>query len=142
MIIGALDSTWPVLAAMKWNRTFFAMTATPLRAVDVVTGHMLWMTARVFLAVGAFAAVMMLFADTRTLGTLAAVPAGVLTGLAFAAPTFAWACTVENTGTSFAVVPAVRGDADVPVLRDVLQRLAAAGAVGGRGLVHPACSTA
>ena len=30
------------------------------------------------------------------------MPAGVLTGLAFAGPTFAWACTVDNTGTSFA----------------------------------------
>ena len=102
MLIGSLESTWPVLAAMKWNRTFHAMVATPLRAVDLVAGHLVWMTARVLLAVGAFAAVMMLFDDTRRLGTLAAVPAGVLTGLAFAAPTFAWACTVEDTGTSFA----------------------------------------
>ena len=102
MAIGGLDSTWPVLASMKWSRTFYAMTATPLRAADVVFGHMLWMTARLFIAVGAFAAVMMLFDDTRTLGTWAAVPAGVLTGLAFAGPTFAWACTVDNTGSSFA----------------------------------------
>ena len=45
---------------------------------------------------------MMLFPDTRTLGTLAAVPGGVLTGLAFATPTFAWACTVDDNGGSFA----------------------------------------
>ena len=56
------------------------------------------MTFRVFVSVGAFAAVMMLFDDTRTLGTVAAVPGGVLTGLAFAAPTFAWACTVDDNG--------------------------------------------
>ena len=102
MLIGTLDSTWPVLSAMRWNRSFHAMVATPLRAADLVAGHILWMTARVFLAVGAFAAVMMLFDDTRTLATIAAVPAGVLTGLAFAAPTFAWSCTVEDNGSSFA----------------------------------------
>ena len=42
----------------------------------------------------------MLFDDTRTLGTWAAVPAGVLR--ARRGPTFAWACTVDNTGNSFA----------------------------------------
>ena len=88
MAIGGLDSTWPVLASMKWSRTFYAMTATPLRAADVVFGHMLWMTARCS-SPSALAAVMMLFDDTCTLGTWAAVPAGVLTGLAFAGPTFA-----------------------------------------------------
>ena len=102
MIIGSLDSTWPVLGAMRWNRTFYAMTSTPLRAADLVAGHVLWMTFRVFVSVGAFAAVMMLFKDTRTLGTVAAVPGGVLTGLAFAAPTFAWACTVDDNGGKFA----------------------------------------
>ena len=30
------------------------------------------------------------------------MPGGVLTGLAFAAPTFAWACTVEDNGGRFA----------------------------------------
>ena len=74
---------WPVLASMKWSRTFYAMTATPLRAADVVFGHALDDRAY-FIAVGALAAVMMLFDDTRTLGTWAAVPAGV--ELAFAAP--------------------------------------------------------
>ncbi len=102
MLVGSIDSTWPVLGALKWNRSFYAMTATPLRAKDVVTGHILWMIVRVFIAVGAFAAVMMLFHDTRHPGTLAAVPAGVLTGLAFAAPIFAWACTVDDTGGRFA----------------------------------------
>jgi lipooligosaccharide transport system permease protein len=102
MLVGSIDSTWPVLASLKWNRSYYAMTATPLRAKDVVAGHILWMAVRVFLAVGAFAAVMMLFKDTRHVGTLAAVPAGVLTGLAVAAPIMAWACTVDDTGGSFA----------------------------------------
>jgi lipooligosaccharide transport system permease protein len=102
MIIGALDSTWPVLGGMRWNRTYYAMTSTPLRTRDVVAGHLLWMTFRVFVSVGAFAAVMLLFRDTRDLGTLAAVPGGVLTGLAFALPTFAWACTIDDNGNSFA----------------------------------------
>ena len=39
------------------------------------------MTFRVFVSVGAFAAVMMLFKDTRNLGTVAAVPGGVLNSL-------------------------------------------------------------
>ena len=102
MLVGAIDSTWPVLASLKWNRSYYAMTSTPLRAADVVAGHILWMTVRVAIAVGAFAGIMMLFPDTRHLGTLAAIPPAVLTGLALAAPTMAWSCTVEDTGGKFA----------------------------------------
>jgi len=102
MLVGSIDSTWPVLASLKWNRSYYAMTATPMHAKDVVAGHLLWMVARISIAVGSFAAVMMLFSDTRHLGTIAAIPAGVLTGLAMAAPTLAWACTVEGTGNGFA----------------------------------------
>jgi lipooligosaccharide transport system permease protein len=102
MIVAAIDSTWPVLAGLRWNRTFYAMTSTPLRTADLVAGHLLWMTFRVFVSVGSFAAVMLLFQDTRRLGTLAAVPGGILTGLAFAAPTFAWACTIDDNGGRFA----------------------------------------
>jgi lipooligosaccharide transport system permease protein len=102
MLVGSLESTWPVMAGVKWNRSYHAMVASPMRAVDIVNGHLLWMAIRVFLAVGSFAAVMLLFHDTRHLGTVAAVPAGVLTGLAFAAPVMAWACTVEDTGGEFA----------------------------------------
>jgi lipooligosaccharide transport system permease protein len=90
------------MVGLKWSRTYHAMVASPMRTVDIVSGHLLWMTLRVFLAVGSFAAVMMLFPDTRHLGTIAAVPAGVLTGLAFAAPVMAWSCTVEDTGGAFA----------------------------------------
>jgi lipooligosaccharide transport system permease protein len=102
MLVGAIDSTWPVMAGLRWNRSYHAMVASPMKAADIVNGHLLWMTVRIFIAVGSFAAVMMLFRETRSLGTLAAVPAGVLTGLAFAAPVMAWSCTVEDTGGAFA----------------------------------------
>ena len=35
------ESTYPVMGAIKWHRTYHAMLATPLRVVDVVAGHLL-----------------------------------------------------------------------------------------------------
>ena len=41
MQTAALESTWPVMAAVKWLKTYDAMLATPLRVRDVLMGHLL-----------------------------------------------------------------------------------------------------
>ena len=37
MQVGTQESTYPVLGAIKWMRTYLAMLATPLRVVDLLT---------------------------------------------------------------------------------------------------------
>jgi lipooligosaccharide transport system permease protein len=103
MQIAGTESTYPVMAAVKWVRQYQAMLATPLRIVDVFLGHLLYVAARLAVAAVIFLAVMAAFGATASSWALLAVPGAILTGLAFAAPLMAWAVTMERDG-SFAPV--------------------------------------
>ena len=63
------------MAAIKWQRTYFGMLATPLRVGDVLAGHLIWIAARVASAVAAYLVVMAAFGATRSIDT-AGRPAG------------------------------------------------------------------
>ena len=52
MQTAALESTWPVMAAVKWLKTYDAMLATPLRVRDVLAGHLIWIALRVTMTCG------------------------------------------------------------------------------------------
>ena len=54
MQIGTNESTFPVMAGIKWLKTYLAMLATPLEVTDVLYGHFLWILTRVGLAAGVF----------------------------------------------------------------------------------------
>jgi lipooligosaccharide transport system permease protein len=103
MQIGANESTFPVMAGIKWLKTYFAMLATPLEVTDVLYGHLLWILTRVALASGVFLAVMAAFHTVPSLWAVAAFPSAVLTGAAFAAPVMAFSATRE-TDQSFVVL--------------------------------------
>jgi lipooligosaccharide transport system permease protein len=96
MQVGAQESTYPVLGAIKWMRTYLAMLATPLRVVDVLVGHLLWIMIRVTLTVLMFLVVMVLFGAGHHWSVLLALPAAVLTGMAFAVPIVAFAATRDG----------------------------------------------
>jgi lipooligosaccharide transport system permease protein len=96
MMTSATESLWPLMAGFKWTNQFAAMTATPLRPVDVVGGFALWVSTRAVIGSAAVAAVLVLFDDTRSWGLLPAIAAGVLTGLAFALPIAVWTSTRER----------------------------------------------
>lgn len=110
MTVCAQDSLWPLLDGFIWSRSYTAMTATPLRPADVAGGVALWHATRALITVTGFAVVLLLFDDTRTWGLLAAIPAGVATGLAFALPLTAWSATRQGDSSfpaimRFGVVP-------------------------------------
>ena len=46
MQMAPFESTYPVMGAIKWNRQYHAMLATPLRVVDVLAGHLLFIALR------------------------------------------------------------------------------------------------
>lgn len=96
MNVGAQDSLWPMMDGFKWSNAYRAMTATPITPAQVVGGMALWHATRAVITVGGVAVVLLAFDDTRTVGLLLAVPAGVLTGLAFALPITAWSATRER----------------------------------------------
>ncbi len=89
--IGA--ATYPVLGGVKWQRTYFAAVATPVRPADIFHGFLLFVTARLTVSAAAFLAVMSVFGTVTSPLAAAALPVAVLTGLAFTAPVAAWAVT-------------------------------------------------
>ena len=52
MQTAATESSWPVMGAIKWTRTYYAMTATPLTERDVLIGHQLFVVTRVLIEIG------------------------------------------------------------------------------------------
>jgi lipooligosaccharide transport system permease protein len=104
------ESLWPVLAAVKWIRTYHAAVATPLEARDIFFGKLSWLATRGFFtgviytaAIGAFGALTSWWAIT--LPFLCA-----LVTMSFAAPIAAYAAGAKNDATfpsiyRFAIVP-------------------------------------
>jgi lipooligosaccharide transport system permease protein len=103
METGIGESTYPVLGSVKWRRTYYAAGATPLRPSDLFHGHLLFTTMRLVMNCAVFLVVMAAFGAVKSPWVLAALPAAVLTGLAFATPIEAWAITVMKD-TSFAMI--------------------------------------
>src|SRR5215218_9464922 len=42
MQIGANDAMWPILAGIRWLRTYHAVLATPVRVSELVFGEIAW----------------------------------------------------------------------------------------------------
>jgi lipooligosaccharide transport system permease protein len=99
MISAGQSSLWQVLDGFLWGNRYRAMAATPLTPDDVASGLTLWHATRTLIGVAGVAAVLALFGDTRSWGLLLAVPAAVLTGLAFALPITAWSSTRYGGGS-------------------------------------------
>jgi lipooligosaccharide transport system permease protein len=90
------ESTYPVLASVKWLKTYQAAAASPLRPADLFHGHLLFTAMRLAMNCVIFLAAMAAFGAVRSAWVLAAVPVAVLTGMAFAAPIDAYAVTREK----------------------------------------------
>jgi lipooligosaccharide transport system permease protein len=96
MQTGAGDGSWPVMAGIKWTKTYFATLATPIRIGDLVVGHLGWVGIRMVFVSTVFVVIMAIFgAVPLGSGLLAVVPAA-LTGLAFAAPVSAYAAWLKD----------------------------------------------
>jgi lipooligosaccharide transport system permease protein len=94
----ASESMFPVMGAIKWLKTYFAMLATPLRVGDVLAGHLTWMAVRITMAVASYLVVMAAFGTTESPLAIFVLPVGLLTGLAFATPLAAFAATQDSDG--------------------------------------------
>jgi lipooligosaccharide transport system permease protein len=98
------ESMYPVFSAVKWQRTYQAAAATPLRPGDIFRGHVLFTTMRLAMNMIIFLVIMSAFGAVRSAWVVAAVPVAVLTGLAFATPLDAFAVTRKNNDQSFNVI--------------------------------------
>ena len=96
MQIATIESSFPVRGAIRWNRQYHAMLATPLRIRDVVTGHLLYVATRVAIASAIYLAVIAAFGAVHSPLAILAWPVGVLIGLAIGAPVSALSAWAEN----------------------------------------------
>jgi lipooligosaccharide transport system permease protein len=90
------ESTWPVMGGVRWQKTYFAMIATPLRPADVMGGHLLFVGFRLVTSSAAFFAAAAVFGALESPWALLALPAAVLTGMAYATPVSAFAVSQED----------------------------------------------
>ena len=83
------ETTYPVMSMVKWQKTAFGMTATPLGARDVINGHLGFITFRVALTSAVFLAVLAPFGVFASVGgAVGAFLVQLLIGLAFATPVY------------------------------------------------------
>jgi len=100
---GYVETTYPIMARIQWERTYEGMLATPLRVLDVLAGEFGWLALRLGLGSVAFFLVMLAFGTVHSWLAVLAILVAVLTGLAFAAPILAWTAT-RRTDSSFALI--------------------------------------
>jgi len=87
------ESSYQVLGYIKWNMTYHAQLATPLRVRDVLAGHLLAVVLHLVMATSIFMVVAALFGGFDSWWAVLCLPVAVLTGLAFSAPMFAFTAT-------------------------------------------------
>jgi lipooligosaccharide transport system permease protein len=91
MQTGFIEGGGRVVAAAGIVGAYRAAVTTPLEPGEIMAGHLLFVTFRLLSSSAAFVAVMVAFGVAAGSCALAAWPAAILTGLAFAAPAAAWA---------------------------------------------------
>jgi lipooligosaccharide transport system permease protein len=103
MQLASFEASWPVLSAIKWDRQYHAMLASPLRVRDVMLGHQAFFAFRLLLTATVYFLVITAFGAVESpLGVLA-IPVTLLVGLSFTTPLAAWAAHTE-TEVSFVAI--------------------------------------
>ncbi len=103
MQTGVGEATYPVLGAIKWQRNYHAMLATPLSSGHVVAGHLAYIVVRAVTGGTVFLAVAAGLGAVPSGWAVLALPTVALVALAHAAPTYILATRVERD-TAFALV--------------------------------------
>ena len=99
----SFEATFPIMGGLVWNKVFHAMYATPITPRDIALGNLAWIVARLTLITSIFTLVIVLFGAAESPLIVFAVPAAVLTGMAFAGPIAAFSAT-QKTPSTFAAI--------------------------------------
>lgn len=96
MMTGSEDSSFPVMAGIKWRKSYDAVLATPIGVADIVLGHLGWISLRLLLVTVVYSGVMVVFGATTVVEGLLAIPPAIATGLAFAGLVTAYTARLED----------------------------------------------
>lgn len=110
MQTGFGGGAWPVMAGIKWRKTFDAVIATPVSVADLVTGRAIWEALHLAFTLTVYALVAVAFGALDPLPALVAVGPAVLTGVAFQTASTAFTSRVEDetslsSAMRFGIVP-------------------------------------
>ncbi len=91
------EVTYPVMAGIKWHKTYYAQIATPLDPVHLVAGHLMFVLFRLVTTCAVFLLVLAPFGVFATWwGPFLAFGAQVLVGMTFAALVFGWSARLKD----------------------------------------------
>jgi len=97
MQTAVFETTYPVLAALKWHKSFYAQIATPLEARDLADGMLMFTLFRIGSTCGVYFLVMAPFGVFETWwGPVLAWLTTMLVGMAFAVWTFAFSAHIHD----------------------------------------------
>lgn len=97
MQTGTGEASFPVMAGMKWIKTYHAILATPIGAPGLIAGHFLWVAIRLALVSVVFGLVAFALGAMALWAALVTAPIGMLVGLAMAGPMTAFTATRNST---------------------------------------------
>jgi lipooligosaccharide transport system permease protein len=100
---GSFEAAFPILGGLQWNKIFHAMYATPIGPRDIALGNIVWIAIRLTMVAIVFSIVVVAFGASRSPLIVLAIPAAVLTGLAFTTPIMAFTAT-QRTPDRFATM--------------------------------------
>jgi lipooligosaccharide transport system permease protein len=103
MQAASFEATFQIMAGLVWNKIFHAMYATPITPRDIALGNLAWIATRLTLVSTIFVLVIVVFGAAQSPLIVLAIPAAVLTGMAFAAPMAAFSAT-QSTPDRFATI--------------------------------------
>lgn len=92
----SFEATFPVMSGLLWSRIFHAMYASPISPRDITLGNLAFIAMRLTLISSVFTIVIVLFGAATSPLIVLAIPAAVLTGMAFAGPIAAFSATQKT----------------------------------------------
>jgi lipooligosaccharide transport system permease protein len=98
MMAAAFEAAWPIMGKIHWEKTYHAALNTPIGALDLLVGDLMWIGFRATLLSTLFLSVIVVLGAAASPLVVLAVPVAVLTAIAFAAPIMAF--TATQTGDS------------------------------------------
>ncbi|HEX7592295.1 MAG TPA: ABC transporter permease [Candidatus Limnocylindrales bacterium] len=96
MMAAAFEAAWPIMGKIHWDKTYMAALNTPLSALDLLAGDLMWIGFRATLLSVLFLIVIVVLGAAASPLVVLAVPVAVLTAIAFAAPIMAFTATQEG----------------------------------------------
>jgi lipooligosaccharide transport system permease protein len=99
----SFESTFPIMGGLIWSKVYHGMYATPLQPRDIALGNLLWIGCRLTMISAVFTIVIVAFGAAQSPLIVLAIPAAVLTGMAFAGPIAAFSAT-QKTPDKFTAI--------------------------------------